>query len=634
MADGCVVVQSDRTLLVEVDHPDYPEARDALARFAEMVKSPEHVHTYRITPLSLWNAATAGWNAARVLEALRRHTRYELPSNVVADIEEYVARYGRLILTRGDGDTAILEVDTDRFATRLARDKVLERYLGDRLDDRHFRVALEYRGALKLALIHVGYPVVDKAGFNEGTPLPMALRTVTRKGMPFGLRPYQDNALQSFMAGADGGGTGVIVLPCGAGKTVVAMAAMARLQTQTLIVTTSTTAVHQWQEEIKDKLDVPEDLVVEYTGKRKAIGPITVATYSVLTTRKGETFPHFQALSAAGFGLIIYDEVHLLPAPVFRITAEIQGRRRMGLTATLVREDGREGHVFGLIGPKRYDSPWKELEQQGFIAQAICTEVRVPMPPSWKDAYEVAGKRGQHRVAAENPVKLQVVHELVAAHASDHVLIIGQYLHSLKEIAKELNAPLITGQTPDSERDRLYGQFKRGEERILVASKVANFAIDLPDANVLIQLSGAFGSRQEEAQRLGRILRPKAGPARFYTLVTRDTVELEMNMHRQMFLAEQGYKYAIEDWAPPDGVALRDAFPPPLAVVAPGDLRQDHNPFDDVEDALDERPVSLPKKGPGRQVRVDIMEEEPAPPPPAPAPRADAKIIPFPGARR
>jgi DNA excision repair protein ERCC-3 len=616
MPDGCVIVQSDRTLLVEVDHPGYGAARDDLARFAEMVKSPEHIHTYRITPLSLWNAATAGWDAARVTAALKAHSRFEVPSNILTDVEEYIGRYGRLVLLPSDDrHYAILEVDTERFATRLVRDKAVDRYLQDPVDERHFRIGLENRGSLKLALVNLGYPVVDKAGFNEGLPLKLHLRDQTRSGLPFQLRGYQNNALQAFMAGADGGGTGVVVLPCGAGKTVVALAAMARLGQETLVLTTSGTAVHQWMSEVKDKLDVPEESVVEYTGKKKNIGPVTVATYSVLTTKKGDRFPHFEALSSHGFGLIIYDEVHLLPAPVFRITAEIQSRRRLGLTATLVREDGRESHVFGLIGPKRFDAPWKELETQGFIAQAICTEMRVPLTSAWREAYEVAGKRAEHRVAAENPVKLQVVHELVQAHQEDHILVIGQYLHSLHEIARELNAPIITGETPESERDRLFAQFRRGESKVLVASKVANFAIDLPDANVLIQLSGAFGSRQEEAQRLGRILRPKAGPARFYTLVTRDTVEMEMGMHRQLFLAEQGYKYAIEDWAPPEGVPLRDTLPMPAGwpFPAPGKKGAHHDDVDDEDD------VGL------RQVEVDLMEE-PARPRTAPK----AKVLPIP----
>ncbi|MEW5850631.1 MAG: DNA repair helicase XPB [Myxococcota bacterium] len=611
------MVQSDRTLLVEVDHPDYPAARDALGRFAEMVKSPEHVHTYRITPLSLWNAATAGWSAEKVLDALRRHSRYEVPSNVVTDVTEYIGRYGRLTLLPLDGHSAVLEVDTERFASRLQKDKSLERMLGDPLDARHFKVDLGNRGALKLALVHLGYPVVDKAGFTPGNPVAVNLREVTQGGANFELRPYQKAALGSFMAGADGGGAGVVVLPCGAGKTVVALAAMAELKTETLVLTTSATAVHQWMTEIKDKLDVNEDMVVEYTGRKKNVGPITVATYSVLTTRKGESFPHFQALSSRGFGLIIYDEVHLLPAPVFRITAEIQSRRRLGLTATLVREDGREGHVFGLIGPKRFDAPWREIEAQGFIAQAICTEVRVPMAPSWREPYEIAGKRGQHRVAAENPVKRAVARELCEAHAEDHILIIGQYLHGLKEVARDVGAPVITGQTPEPERERLYNAFKRGEIRVLAASKVANFAIDLPDANVLIQLSGAFGSRQEEAQRLGRILRPKAGPARFYTLVSRDTVEMELGMHRQLFLVEQGYKYAIEDWAPPEGTPLPDAPPPPIALGLPA-------PDDDEEEEL--RDPIAEKVAERERQKQEAAAKEPE--------RKDAVIIPFPVARR
>jgi DNA excision repair protein ERCC-3 len=613
MHGGCVVVQSDRTLLVEVDHPDYPAARDVLARFAEMVKSPEHVHTYRVTPLSLWNAATAGWGADRVVESLRSHARYDLPDNVVADIREYIGRYGRLTLLPGDGEGAILEVDTERFARRLSNDRSLARVLGAPLDDRRFHVSLAHRGALKLALVHLGFPVVDKAGFTPGNPLALSLRSTTLQGFPFRLRPYQESALASFVAGADGGGAGVVVLPCGAGKTVVGLAAMAQAQTETLILCTSNTAVHQWMTEALDKTTLGPEQVVEYTGRKKGLGPVTVATYSVLSTRKGEAFPHFQALSSRGFGLIIYDEVHLLPAPVFRITAEIQGRRRLGLTATLVREDGREDHVFGLIGPKRFDAPWRDLETQGFIAQAICTEVRVPMAPSWREPYEVAGPRGQHRVAAENPVKIAVTKEIVESHAGDHVLVIGQYLHGLKEVAAVLGAPVITGEMPDRERERLYTAFKKGKIPVLACSKVANFAIDLPDANVLVQLSGAFGSRQEEAQRLGRILRPKDGPARFYSLVSRDTVEMEMGMHRQLFLAEQGYKYAIEDWAPPDGQPLPDAPPPPLTVMPPW---VPHAPRPEPEE--------------------DLVQETPRPSPPVDDGEepGGAVIIPFPRVTR
>jgi DNA excision repair protein ERCC-3 len=555
------IVQGDRTILVEVDNPLYAEARDALAPFAELEKSPEHIHTYRLTPLSLWNAAAAGLSAPEMIDVLGRYSKFPLPTNIAADLAEVVSRYGRVRLER-DGKHLRLVCDDRPLLEELVRQPKVRGFLADRLSPTTFRVEQGYRGVLKQALIAVGYPAEDLAGYTEGAALPTRLRTVTRGGLPFHVRDYQRDAADAFYAGGDvRGGSGVIVLPCGAGKTIVGIAVMGLMQRSTLIVTTGITAVKQWKREILERTDLTEDQIAEYTGETKSIGPVTLATYQILSHRndKKDDFPHFKIFDQRDWGLVIYDEVHLLPAPIFRVTAQIQARRRLGLTATLVREDGKEADVFSLIGPKKYDVPWRELETRGWIAEATCTEVRVALPEPLRMDYAIAEWRHKYRIASENPAKEEVVARLLERYPGGRVLIIGQYLKQLRALRKRFDIPLITGQTPQVERDQLYEQFRKGEVRQLILSKVGNFAIDLPDANVLIQVSGTFGSRQEEAQRLGRILRPKAGgeQAHFYTLVTRDTRELDFAHHRQLFLTEQGYSYSIADASDVCGADMR-----------------------------------------------------------------------------
>jgi DNA excision repair protein ERCC-3 len=546
-----LIVQGDRSVLVEVDNPRYAEARDALAPFAELEKSPEHIHTYRLTPLSLWNAAAAGMTADEMVDVLSTYSKFPLPTNLPADLAEFVGRYGRVKLERHDDRLRLVCKDRP-LLEELARQPRVRDYLGERLGPDSFVVEPAHRGVLKQGLIAVGYPAEDLAGYTEGAALPIGLRQLGRSGLPFHVRDYQREAADAFYAGGDvRGGSGVIVLPCGAGKTIVGMAAMALMQRSTLVLTTSITAVKQWRREILDKTDIEENAIAEYTGETKDIAPVTIATYQILTHRpdKKEDFPHFKLFDQRDWGLIIYDEVHLLPAPVFRVTAQIQARRRLGLTATLIREDGREEDVFSLIGPKKYDVPWRELESRGWIAEANCTEIRVALPEDLRMEYAVAEWRNKYRLASENPAKEDIVARLLDHYAGKQVLIIGQYLKQLRSLRKRFDLPLITGQTPNVEREDLYGRFRRGEIHTLILSKVGNFAIDLPDANVLIQVSGTFGSRQEEAQRLGRILRPKANGdlAHFYTLVTRDTRELDFAHHRQLFLTEQGYSYSIAD---------------------------------------------------------------------------------------
>ncbi|HET8909513.1 MAG TPA: DNA repair helicase XPB [Ktedonobacterales bacterium] len=546
-----MIVQSDRSILLEVDHPLYAEARDALAQFAELEKSPEHIHTYRLTPLSLWNAAAAGLNAARVLAMLDQFSKYDLPPNIVTDIREYIGRYGRLKLVR-DGQNLALISDDVPLITEVSRQKRMQAFILEQRDANTLIVDPARRGHIKQALVAIGFPAEDLAGYTDGEALTLGQRELAMSGKPFQLRAYQQDAVAAFYAGGGvSGGSGVVVLPCGAGKTVVGIGAMNAVQRSTLILTPSTVAVRQWIAELLDKTTLTADQVGEYTGERKDIRPVTVTTYQMLTYRPSEdgNFPHFGLMTEHDWGLIIYDEVHLLPAPIFRITAEIQARRRLGLTATLVREDEREADVFGLIGPKRFDVPWRELERQGWIATAECYEIRVALDPEERLMYAVSEEREKYRMAAENPIKMRVVSELIQRHADDQVLVIGQYLDQLKYLAEMLDAPLLTGRTTNTQREKLYEQFRHGEIKRLVVSKVANFAIDLPDANVAIQVSGTFGSRQEEAQRLGRLLRPKADgrPAHFYTIVTRDTRDQEFSANRQLFLTEQGYRYTIED---------------------------------------------------------------------------------------
>ncbi len=545
-----VIVQSDRTILLEAQNPLYAEARDALAGFAELVKSPEYIHTYRITPLSLWNAAAVGMTADQVLSALTRYSKYGIPPTIAGEIRDAFTRYGLIRLER-HGEKIVITSDDPLLLRELLSYPSLATYL-DTPDNGRYTLKPFARGLIKQELIRLGYPVQDMAGYAEGEACPVSLRKETRSGRPFRLREYQEAAIDAFYAdGSVYGGNGVLVLPCGAGKTIIGIGTICKLQTATLIVTSNTTSVRQWIAELTDKTDIDPSLVGEYTGDAKEVKPITVATYQILTHRANadEDFPHMRLFGERNWGLIVYDEVHLLPAPVFRMTAGIQAKRRLGLTATLVREDGREEDVFSLVGPKRFDLPWKQLEDHGWIASARCTEVRLPIPPLLRESYACAAPRDKHRIAAENPRKLDVLHKLLKRHRDDRVLIIGQYVRQLEAVARELQAPLITGKVAESRREQLYRQFKTGEIKRLVVSKVANFALDLPDANVAVQISGTFGSRQEEAQRLGRILRPKPddNTAYFYTLVTRDSREQDFAMHRQLFLVEHGYRYEVVD---------------------------------------------------------------------------------------
>ena len=543
--ENALIVQSDSSVLLDVHAPRAAEARAALAPFAELVKSPEHIHTYRLTPLSIWNARASGLAATEMVAALNEHARYAIPQNVEPEILELAARYGRVAITR-DGDWLRCTCADDATAERLSRDREAGRYLTIRIDATGFRVDPGQRGVLKQALTAAGFPAEDLAGYASGEPFPVVLR----ESAGFVVRDYQRQAAEAFyLAGSVRGGSGVVVLPCGAGKTIVGLAAMALIGQTTLVLTTSLTAVKQWRRELLDKTMLQPGDIAEYTGERKDIGPVTLTTYQILTWRadRESDFPHLELFGARSWGLIVYDEVHLLPAPVFRATADLQARRRLGLTATLVREDGREGDVFALIGPKRFDVPWKDLEQQAWIAEATCVEERVPMSAARRMEYALADRRSQFRIAAENPAKMVRLRALLASHSAGRILIMGGYLTQVEAIAREIGAPLITGKTPQAERESLYGSFRRNELRCLVLSKVGNFAIDLPDADVLIQVSGAFGSRQEEAQRLGRILRPKQDgrAAHFFTLVSRDTREEEFAHHRKLFLTEQGYSYQV-----------------------------------------------------------------------------------------
>ena len=552
-----VIIQSDRSVLLEVHNPLYEEARDTLAVFAELEKSPEYMHTYRITPLSLWNAASSGVIVADVLDGLERYSKFPLPDSVRTEIQQLMGRYGLVKLVREE-DKLFLSAEDPVILLEIIRHKEVKPLLavGETNDDHsntfltQVEINPEARGQLKQLLMKLFYPVEDLAGYIEGTPLPIAWRTKNSQADPFALRSYQQEAVATFhQQGSVRGGSGVLVLPCGAGKTVIGMGVMMELQCETLILTTNNSAVKQWLSELTDKTNLDAAQIGEYTGEKKEICPVTVATYQILTyrTRADANFSHFHVFNEKNWGLIIYDEVHLLPAPVFRATAELQAKRRLGLTATLVREDGKEDEVFTLIGPKKMDVPWKVLESQGWIATAECMEWRIPMSKARRMDYALAEEKAKFRLAAENPLKSDKVSELIERHQDDLVLVIGQYVRQLEMLSRELDAPLITGKTPQRERDRLYEEFRSGRLRRLVVSKVANFAIDLPDANVAIQVSGTFGSRQEEAQRLGRILRPKQGEGRayFYSLVSKDTKEQEFAMHRQLFLTEQGYNYKI-----------------------------------------------------------------------------------------
>jgi DNA excision repair protein ERCC-3 len=571
-ADRPLIVQSDRTMLLEADHPRYEEARDALAAFAEIVTSPEHYHTYRISPLSLWNAASAGLTAAEILGSLRDLSRYPIPQNIEYDVREYVSRYGRLKLSRAaEGDGLVLESDDPLLLEQLWADDRIRPYFKKKLDKRRAAVDPDQRGFLKQALIRKEFPVEDLAGYSDGEALQIGLRETTRGGEPFSFREYQREAIAVFYQnGRASGGSGALVLPCGAGKTIIGMGCMRAIGQQTLIVVTNITALRQWRDEILDKTELDPESIGEYSGELKEIRPITITTYQILTYRKSKNddFVHMNLFNRNAWGLVIYDEVHLLPAPVFRAVANIQSKRRLGLTATLLREDGKESDVFSLIGPKKIDIPWKTLERQGWIAQALCVEIRLPLPEELRHEYAVADGKAKFRIASENANKVGLVRGLIERHPDDHILIIGQYLDQLDLVAREVGAPIITGKTPNKVREQIYADFKSGAIHVLIVSKVANFSVDLPDASVAIQISGTFGSRQEEAQRLGRILRPKnsRNMAHFYTLVTLDTREREFAVKRQLFLAEQGYRYRIVDGIAgldtTDGDTTTSASPP------------------------------------------------------------------------
>ena len=609
-----LIVQGDRTLLLDVHAPLANECRNDLIPFAELERSPEHLHTYRLTPLSLWNATSAGFTPQDAINVLQKYARYDVPQSVTMWIEETASRFGKLRLIPGpkisvplkaseavadavsktenktpdeankspspenapDSDTdttskkqiqeqylylvatsrpVYLEIKANAQARKLMEPcaynpEEVEKPVKLIEDEKQFcfKLKLTDRGTIKQVLLNCLWPVKDEIQLEDGEPLDFSLRETTKNGSKFEIRSYQKEAANALIGNrGPGTGFGTIVLPCGAGKTIVGMTIMDMLKTSTLIITTNISAVHQWMQELKDKSNLTDDQIAEYTGENKTLAPVTVATYQILTWRpeKDGPYPHFSLFTKRKWGLIIYDEVHMLPAPVFRVVAEVQAVRRVGLTATLVREDGCEGYVFSLVGPKRYDVPWKELERDHWIATAECVEVRVDLPETAQIEYAVAPARTKHRIASENPVKTEITKELIEMYPEDKILVIGQYLEQLNQIAKELNAPIITGKTPNTERDEIYKKFREGSIHVLVVSKVANFAIDLPDASIAIQVSGTFGSRQEEAQRLGRILRPKERTSRFFTIITRNTVEEDFGSNRQKFLAEQGYSYRI-----------------------------------------------------------------------------------------
>ncbi|MBF4563340.1 DEAD/DEAH box helicase [Microbacterium sp. VKM Ac-2870] len=540
MADGPLIVQSDRTVLLEVAHPQAEAARHELAIFAELERAPEHIHTYRVTRLGLWNARAAGHTADDMLATLDRWSRFPVPASVSIDIRETVNRYGRLVIERDAEDALVLRGSDPAVLAEMAKNKRIQPLLIGHPSPDTYLIDAWARGHIKQELLKIGWPAEDHAGYTPGTPHEIDLH---EDGWT--LRPYQRQAVDIFSEG----GSGVVVLPCGAGKTLVGAAAMAETKTTTLILVTNTVSARQWRDELLKRTSLTPEEIGEYSGQAKEVKPVTIATYQILTAKRKGQYAHLALLDALDWGLIVYDEVHLLPAPVFKLTADLQARRRLGLTATLVREDGREGDVFSLIGPKRFDAPWKEIEAQGFISPAVCYEVRVDLPASDRLEYAASADDERYRLAATAHAKIGVVKELVARHAGEQILVIGQYLDQIDVLSDALAAPKITGATPVDEREELYGAFREGRIPVLVVSKVANFSIDLPEASVAIQVSGSFGSRQEEAQRLGRLLRPKTNghTASFYTLIARDTVDQDFAQNRQRFLAEQGYSYTILD---------------------------------------------------------------------------------------
>ncbi|WGK68113.1 helicase-associated domain-containing protein [Candidatus Haliotispira prima] len=645
MYDKPVIIQGNGTLLLDLHHPESDKARDLLLLFCELEKSPEHIHTYQLTSFSLWNAASAGLPSEKIIEYLHEVSRYEVSQNILLQVEEAMSRYGQLRLEEldrteteangaGEEEPVISEnsrqlrlvVENERLWLELRRNRKLAKYLIPEEPERSFLIAALNRGIVKVELIRQGFPVVDLAPISEGAPLKLAMRSQTLGGKEFRVRHYQESAVAALLGNrGPGSGFGSIVLPCGAGKTVVGIMAMEALQTETLILTPNVTALHQWISELLDKTDLRADQLAEYSGAHKSIGPVTVATYQVLTwhSRENDEYPHFALFRQRQWGLVIYDEVHILPAPVFRIVAEVQSVRRLGLTATLVREDGEEDAVFSLVGPKRYDVPWKELERDGWIATANCSELRIELPQVQILEYAVAEPRQKISIAAQNALKEEVAADLVERHQHDKILIIGQYIKQLEDFSKRFDAPLITGKTPNVRREELYQQLRDGEIRMLIVSKVANFAIDLPDVNVAIQVSSSFGSRQEEAQRLGRILRPKERDAYFYSIVSRYTVEEDFSGNRQKFLVEQGYKYRI---------IICDAEDYPLSPEREKALRQ---AIDDAASGLSrEKSGSEPDALSELRAEEDTIDPPGDDPPDRPSPRRNPRTNPRPTPRR
>ena len=542
-----LIVQGDGSLLLEVHNPYFDNARADIRIYAELEKSPEHIHSYRLTHLSLWNAAGTGWTADKIIESLNKWSRYPVPANTIYQIEESLSRWGLIKLLPSDQSPTLLKIEISnehvyrQIEAKRSLNKLIEPSEGG------FILRLFDRGTVKSELMDMGFPVMDMVPLKKGGKIDINLRPSPK----FKIREYQKDAIKAFLGqGEPGTGFGTIVMPCGSGKTIVGLSIMARLSVQTLILTTNIAAVHQWQDELLQKTTLEPEQIAEYTGTTKGLAPVTIATYQVIvwSPDKRKSFPNFDLFHKNPWGLIIYDEVHLLPASVFRVTAEIQAIKRLGLTATLIREDGLQNQVFCLVGPKRYDIPWKKLEEEGWIASAECREIRLDLPREKHLAYAMASQRNKIRIAAENPLKIAITEKLIFENPDDQILVIGQYISQLKSVSSRLKAPIITGQTPNKNREELYERFRNREHRILVVSKVANFAIDLPEASMAVQLSGAFGSRQEEAQRLGRILRPGKSKARFFSLVTRASIEEKFAANRQRFLTEQGYQYEIEVW--------------------------------------------------------------------------------------
>ena len=543
MIDKPLMVQSDKTMLLDVHSPSFEECRNDIIAFADLVKSPEHIHTYTLSPLTLWNAVSSGLDSNEIISRLKKWSRYEIDERVIFFIEDTASRYGEFILTEEDQDNLRLSVKRERFFLTLLSEPTLKKYL-KKGEGNYFLISKLDRGTVKAKMVKMGFPVDDKIPLKKGSKLEFELKDSVE------IRDYQKESVDAFLSS---GGYGTIVLPCGSGKTIVGIETAVTLKTNTLILCPNVSSVHQWIRELLDKTTLTPDQIGEYSGETKTIKPVTVCTYQVLTYRtksldKEETepvYPHFSIFSENNWGLVIYDEVHMLPAPVFRITAELQSIYRLGLTATLIREDGREDEVFSLVGPKRFDTPWAELTQKGFIAKAYCHEVRIPLPHTLELEYALAPKKEKYRIASQNPLKIKVAEAILKKHEGESILIIGQFLEQLQVFRDHFGYPIITGTTSNKKRDELYDKFRSGEEKVMIVSKVANFAVDLPDASVAIEISGSFGSRQEEAQRLGRILRPKARDSHFYTIVTEYSQEEEFASNRQKFLSEQGYSYSI-----------------------------------------------------------------------------------------